>query len=83
MEVIACGTPVIGSAIDGLPSAIGGAGVVVRQGSALSLAEVITEFARNSQMRLRWRKACLTQRGNMLAWDAVVDQWEKVLCDGS
>ena len=83
MEVIACGTPVIGSAIDGLPSAIGGAGVVVRQGSALSLAEVITEFARNSQMRLRWRKACLTQRGKMLAWDAVVDQWEKVLCDGS
>lgn len=32
MEAIACGTPVIGSRVDGMPSTIGAAGTVVRQG---------------------------------------------------
>jgi glycosyltransferase involved in cell wall biosynthesis len=79
MEVIACGTPVIGSAIDGLPSTIGGAGTVTRQGSAVALAETIALFARDAQVRAAWRDGCDRQRDAMLSWDTVAEQWEGVL----
>lgn len=79
MEVIACGTPVIGSAIDGLPSTIGLAGTVVRQGSAAALAEAIMSFARDDQVRATWRDGCIRQREAMLDWDKVTERWEGVL----
>lgn len=79
MEVIACGTPVIGSAIDGLPSTIGPAGAVVPQGDAAKLASAIDEFSRNQQLRSAWSLGCQTQRDHMLAWDTVIDKWEEVL----
>lgn len=80
MEVIACGTPVIGSAIDGLPSTIGEAGAVARQGSAEALADVIAHFAREAGVRASWREGCARQRDAMLDWDSVAEQWEGVLC---
>lgn len=80
MEVIACGTPVIGSAIDGLPSTIGTAGTVARQGSASELAAAISRFAQNAQVRSAWRDGCGQQRDAMLSWDKVAEQWEGVLC---
>lgn len=79
MEVIACGTPVIGSAIDGLPSTIRGAGTVARQGSAVALAEAIALFAIDAQVRTTWRDGCIRQRAAMLSWDIVAEQWEAVL----
>jgi|GEM_PF-2779313 len=79
MEVIACGTPVIGSAIDGLPSTIGPAGTVVRQGSAVALAEAIDRFAQDAKVRAAWRQGCLQQRQAMLGWDAITERWEEVL----
>jgi len=79
MEVIACGTPVIGSAIDGLPSTIGDAGTVARQGSAVALSEAIALFARDAQVRVAWRDGCEQQREAMLSWDDVAEQWEVVL----
>ncbi len=79
MEVIACGTPVIGSAIDGLPSTIGPAGTVVTQGSAAALADAITRFAQDASVRMAWREGCQRQRAAMLDWDAVTDRWEAVL----
>lgn len=79
MEVIACGTPVIGSAIDGLPSTIGSAGTVVAQGDATALAEAIMRFAQSAQVREAWRAGCLRQREAMLDWGAVTDRWEAVL----
>lgn len=79
MEVIACGTPVIGSAIDGLPSTIGAAGTVTRQGSSIALSEAIMNFATNAQLRSIWRNGCLQQREVMLSWDEVTDRWEAVL----
>jgi glycosyltransferase involved in cell wall biosynthesis len=79
MEVIACGTPVIGSEIDGLPSTIGAAGTVVAQGSASALAEAITRFAQDMQVRAAWKEGCRRQREAMLDWDTVTERWEAVL----
>lgn len=79
MEVIACGTPVIGSNIDGLPSTIGEAGTVVKQGSATALAEVIEGFAKYPGLRKKWQNGCLQQRNEMLDWDVITENWEVVL----
>lgn len=79
IEVIACGTPVIGSAIDGLPSTIGPAGTVVKQGSSAALAEAIVNFAQNAQLRAAWQAGCRQQREAMLDWGAVTERWEAVL----
>jgi len=79
MEVIACGTPVIGTALDGLPSTIGPAGTVVAQGSARALAGAIGKFARSQSLRLEWYAGCRQQREAMLGWDAVSARWEAVL----
>lgn len=79
MEVIACGTPVIGSAIDGLPSTIGPAGTVAAQGSAAALAAAIRQFAESAQVRTAWRAGCRRQREAMLDWEAVTERWEAIL----
>lgn len=78
MEVIACGTPVIGSRIDGLPTAIGPAGTVVAQGRADELAKAIDLFAADASVREAWKDGCRYQRDRMLHWDSVVEQWEVV-----
>lgn len=79
MEVIACGTPVIGSKIDGMPSTIGPAGTVVKQGDASSLAEAIDQFAGDLKVREVWRAGCRQRRDAMLDWGRVVDEWEALL----
>lgn len=79
MEVIACGRPVLGCKIDGLPSTIGPAGSVVKQGDAWALAEQIELFAVDADTRHRWRDGCVERRNEMTGWDRVVDQWEEVL----
>ena len=79
MEVIACGTPVIGSAIDGMPSTIGSAGTVVAQGNPVALARAIESYANDSCVRDSWRMGCIEQRRAMLGWDEVTSQWEALL----
>lgn len=79
MEVIACGTPVIGSAIDGLPSSIGPAGTVAAQGNAAALADAIRQFAESAQVREAWQAGCRQQREAMLDWDTVTEHWEAIL----
>lgn len=79
MEVIACGTPVIGSAIDGLPSTIGPAGTVTAQGSAAALASVVEDYCRDPALRVAWRSGCVRQRAQMQDWHSVAGRWEAVL----
>jgi len=79
MEVIACGTPVIGSNIDGLPSTIGEAGTVAKQGCSAALAEVIEDFTSDPELREKWRTGCEYRRNEMLGWDIVTDSWEAIL----
>lgn len=79
MEVIACGTPVIGSAIDGMPSTIGPAGAVTRQGCPVALADLIVKFSHDYDLRRAWRDGCIVQRAAMLDWDSITLKWEEVL----
>ncbi len=83
MEVISCGTPVIGSKIDGMPSTIGPAGTVTKHGCPKALAETIKEFLYSSSLRSDWSEGCLSQRAQMQSWDSIIQQWENVLENGS
>jgi len=79
IECIACGTPVIATDIDGLPDAVGTAGVIVRSGSVAALAaamrDLATDPARIGQLRVR----CIEVRKNMLDWPGVGREWLRVL----
>lgn len=80
IECIACGTPVISTDIDGLPDAVGAAGVIVRSGSTASLTAAMQDLATNPA-RLAWlRGRCLEARKDMLDWAGVGMEWKRVLC---
>lgn len=79
MEVIACGTPVIGARIDGLPSTIGPAGAVVKQADAAALGEQIAAISREPAILEKWKNGCVEQRARMRDWDRITDEWEAVL----
>jgi len=79
MEAIACGTPVIASDIDGLPSTVGDAGLLVRQGDAADLARAIGLLHGDGAERERRRDACVAQAQRMPSWDRMCEQWETVL----
>lgn len=79
IECIACGTPVIGTNIDGLPDAIGDAGLVVRSGSVKSLEAAMRQLAESPETLDRLRRNCLVARERMLDWGAVGREWLRVL----
>ena len=79
MEAIACGVPVIGSRIDGLPSAIGSAGIVAEHADTVSLAGIIKSLHDNPEMFSQWYDNCRIQRSRMRSWEEVSRKWEKVL----
>lgn len=79
MECIACGTPVIGTDIDGLPDAIGKAGMVVRSGSVAALAAAMRLVHEDRDALAHMRAACAESRGNMLSWRQVAAEWMKAL----
>ncbi|MFQ5644537.1 MAG: glycosyltransferase family 4 protein [Thiogranum sp.] len=82
MEAIACGTPVITTNIDGLPSTVGKAGLVVNQGSAEQLAGAMLELYTDKERLDGCREACVRQTGEMLSWGEMGDKWEEVLDRG-
>jgi len=79
IEAIACGTPVIGSRIDGIPSSIGRAGTVVKQANSHSLARIFMRMNDNPNLLNKWHAGCVEQRNQMMDWDSVAGKWEKVL----
>ncbi|MBI5655854.1 MAG: glycosyltransferase family 4 protein [Geobacter sp.] len=79
MECIACGTPVIGTDIDGLPDAIGKAGMVVRSGSVGSLSEAMLLVHKDREALARMRAACVESRNNMMSWRQVSAEWMQIL----
>lgn len=81
MECIACGTPVIGTDIDGLPDTIGTAGLVVRSGSVAALSRAMTMIHTDREALARMRAACVESRSNMLSWREVASEWMRVLQD--
>lgn len=79
IECIACGTPVIATNIDGLPDAVGSAGVIVRSGSVRALAGAMRDVAADPARLGRLREHCIEARGNMLGWADVGREWMQVL----
>lgn len=79
MEAIACGTPVIGSRIDGLPSSIGCAGTVAKQADPHALAQIFMSIKDNPALLVEWHAGCNEQRTQMMDWDSVAGHWESVL----
>jgi glycosyltransferase involved in cell wall biosynthesis len=78
MEVIACGTPVIATDVDGLPDAVGKAGTIVPAGNAKALAKAMQYIARNPAVPAGWRQAAQEQTARMESWDAITARWLKV-----
>lgn len=79
MEVVACGTPVIVSDIDGLPETAGEAGITVMPGDPEALAEAMYQLSMNSHLQKGLRKACLVQRQQYISWTEVSNRWAAVL----
>lgn len=79
MEVIACGTPVISTNIDGLPSTVGSAGIIVKQGSVKSLKNAIIDLYNNKQELVNLNNNCLNITSKMYSWDVMCQKWlEKI-----
>ncbi len=79
MEAIVCGTPVITTNIDGLPSSVGEAGLVVKQGCSKQLALAMLDLHVDKEKLERCRIACIRQADQMHSWDEMGAQWEEVL----
>lgn len=79
IECIACGTPVIGTNIDGLPDAIGEAGLIVRSGSVKALEAAMRRLAESPATLDGLRRNCFMARERMLDWGAVGREWLRVL----
>lgn len=79
MEAIACGTPVITTNIDGLPSTVGAAGLVVDQGNSAQLAQAMRELCVDKGRLERCREACRQQTDQMNSWAEMGRRWEEVL----
>lgn len=79
MESISCGTPVLVSDIDGLPEAVGKAGVVVPPGDVSSLALAIQKLHHDKKHLADLNAACIRRRKEMLSWHSVCSRWRDVL----
>lgn len=79
MESIASGTPVLVTDIDGLPDAVGDAGVVTPHADVSSLGKSILDFHRNTSKRDALHLACLKKREEMNTWNYVGMIWKNVL----
>lgn len=82
LEAIACGTPVIATRIDGLPSTVGKAGLVIKQGSCDQLALAMLELHKDKEKLERCRVACIKQTDKMNSWEEMGSQWEEVIRRG-
>lgn len=79
LECIACGTPVIATDIDGLPEAVGAAGVIVPSGNKVRLAAAMRELANDPARIDDLRVRCREARARMLEWPSVGQEWLRVL----
>ena len=75
-EALAHGVPVLGTAVDGLPEALGRAasgvlpGALVQPGDPVALARALRRWLIEPQLRLRLRTAALARRGTLPGWGA-------------
>ncbi|WP_176724221.1 glycosyltransferase family 4 protein [Desulfoplanes formicivorans] len=79
MESIASGTPVLVTDIDGLPDAVGRAGLVAPHADIAGLSKVMLHFHQNVAEKKRLHDACHHQRSNMKSWNDIGKLWEQAL----
>jgi glycosyltransferase involved in cell wall biosynthesis len=79
IECIACGTPVIATDVDGLPDAVGEAGIIVRSGSAAALAGAMRKLLEDPERLMQLRERCIDAREGMADWEEVGKEWHRVL----
>jgi phosphatidyl-myo-inositol dimannoside synthase len=79
LESIYCGTPVIVSDIDGLPDAVGEAGIVVDQCSVVDLARAMDRIHRETGLVEKLKEACSKRKSSIRGWDDVARDWMKVM----
>lgn len=79
IECIACGTPVVSTDIDGLPDAIGPAGIIVRSGSVAALVQAMRALIADPSRLAQLRAQCIDARKGMLDWPGVGREWLEVL----
>jgi glycosyltransferase involved in cell wall biosynthesis len=61
IESMAVGTPVIGTAVGGIPEVLGGGGILVPPEDPASLAESIASLLRDEQLRKLWSNKARTR----------------------
>jgi len=77
-EALARGVPVVASAVDGVPEALGTApdgslpGALVPPGDAAALAMTLRTWLADTGVRGRWRAAALRRRSALRPWSATV-----------
>lgn len=79
IECIACGTPVIATDINGLPEAIGAAGIIVKQASTMSLSLALDDLCASADMIDNLTQQCYSQRKMIMSWDEVTLKWKHAL----
>ncbi len=79
MEVVACGTPVVVSDIDGLAEAAGTAGIVVPQCDVHALSCAVKTLHTDKKLVNTLKRACHTEKRKMLSWNITYKLWQKIL----
>jgi glycosyltransferase involved in cell wall biosynthesis len=79
IESLAVGTPVIATDIDGLPSAVGDAGLIVPAGNPRALAEALRRMCEDVKLHDRLTKQASIIGQSVLSWDDVALQWQGLL----
>jgi glycosyltransferase involved in cell wall biosynthesis len=74
-EALARGVPVLGTAVDGVPEALGAApdgtlpGALIAPGDADELAKALRAWLTDAGLRDRWRSAARDRRATLQGWD--------------
>jgi glycosyltransferase involved in cell wall biosynthesis len=78
LEAMACGAPVVTSAVTSLPEVVGDAAVLVDPTNPDSIAEGVLRIVESADLRARLREAGLA-RVRDITWDRSADETRRVL----
>jgi glycosyltransferase involved in cell wall biosynthesis len=84
-EALARGIPVLGTAVDGVPEALGFApdgsrpGLLVPAGDPAALADAVRRWLTDGTLRRRWRTAAARRRVTLSGWDKTARELTKGL----
>lgn len=86
-EALAHGLPVVASAVGGLPEALGRAadgtrpGLLVPPDDPAALADALSQWLDDGELRRRLRLAARERRGTLPAWSDTVRRVDRVLTE--